>query len=258
MELEMAVEIGMAPVKMLAGLLAIVALLSQPARAGEITFVTEEYAPFSFSDGTMVKGLAVEQVHRIAAAAGLTYRIEIMPWARAIALAERQQGHCVFTTGHNRARNRKFRWVEPLLKDQMVIVKRKGDRLAATTLEAARHQRIGAQRGDFAVEALREHGFTHIDLAANVAITLGKLKSGRIDLMPTSLKTYEKMLKEGQPVEKAMLLDGQIYGIACHKAMPPQIVSAMQKALDGLISSGQQDAIFAAYGLPPNTRTASR
>lgn len=248
----------MMSVKMLAGAFAIVTLLSQQVKAGDITFVTEEYAPFSYSDSGTVKGIGVEQVHRIAAAADLTYRIEIMPWARAIALAERQKDHCVFTTGHNRARDKKFRWVEPLLKDQMVIVKRRGDKLAATTLEAAHHQRVGAQRGDFAVEALKEHGFTDIDLAADVEITLGKLKSGRIDLMPTSVKTYEKMLKEGQPIERAMLLDGQIYGIACHKAMPPQTIAAMQRALNELISSGQQDAIFATYGLPPNTRTASR
>ncbi|MBD9373286.1 ABC transporter substrate-binding protein [Rhizobium sp. ARZ01] len=243
---------------MLATAFAIATLLSQPVNAGDVTFVTEEYAPFSYTDSDTIKGIAVEQVHRIAASVGLSYRIEIMPWARAIALAERQPDHCVFTTGHNRARDKTFRWVEPLLKDQMVIVKRKGDKLAATTLEAAHHQRVGAQRGDFAVGVLKEHGFTDIDLAADIAITLGKLKSGRIDLMPTSVKIYESMLKDGEPIEKAMLLDGQTYGIACHKAMPAKTIVAMQNALDELISSGQQDAIFTAYGLPPNTRTASR
>lgn len=249
---------GLLSMKILAGALAIATLLSQPARAGEITFVTEEYAPFNYSDNGTIKGIAVEQVHQIAVAAGLSYRIEIMPWARAVVLAERRRDHCVFTTGHNRARDKRFRWVEPLLKDQMVMVKLKGSDVAATAPSDIHKLRVGAQRGDFAVEALREHGFLNIDLAADISVSLGKLKSGRIDLMPTSVKSYEKMLKDGQPVEKAMLLDGQIYGIACHTSMPPETIEAMQKALDELIASGKQDAIFAAYGLPPNARAASR
>ncbi len=249
---------GTMSMKILAGALAIAAFLAQPVRAGEITFVTEEYAPFNYSDNGTIKGIAVEQVHQIAAAVGLSYRIEIMPWARAIALAERQPDHCVFTTGHNRARDEKFRWVEPLLKDQMVMVRHKGSDAATTAPGALHRLRVGAQRGDFAVEALQKHGFTDIDLAADISISLGKLKSGRIDLMPTSVKTYEKMLKDGQPIEKAMLLDGQIYGIACHRAMAPETIAAMQRTLDELIASGKQDAIFAAYGLPPNARTASR
>lgn len=245
-------------IKKLAGSLALAALLSQPVKAGDITFVTEEYAPFSYSDSGTIKGVAVEQVHQIAVAAGLSYRIEIMPWARAVVLAERRQDHCVFTTGHNRARDKRFRWVEPLLKDQMVMVRRKGSDVAITAPSDIHTLRVGAQRGDFAVEALQEHGFSNIDLAADISVSLGKLKSGRIDLMPTSVKTYEKMLEDGQPVEKAMLLDGQIYGIACHRAMPLDTVAAMQKALDELITSGKQDAIFAAYGLPPDTRAAAR
>ena len=180
-----------------------------------------------------------------------------MPWARAIALAESQPMHCVFTTGHNKERHERFVWVEPLLKDQMVMVRRAGGAAGARTLDDARALRIGSQRGDFAVEALEELGFTEIDLAADLDVTLGKLLSGRIDLMPTSVKTFEKMLKDGHPVEKAMLMEGQDYGIACHRAVPEEILGRMQSALDAMILAGEQDAIFARYGLAPNTRTAT-
>jgi polar amino acid transport system substrate-binding protein len=249
---------GMTSIKKLASAFAIATFLSQSAWAGDITFVTEEYAPFNYSETGTIKGIAVDQVHKIASAAGIGYKIEIMPWARAIALAEHQPDHCVFTTGHNKEREGKFQWVEPLLKDQMVMVKRKGETIAANTLEEAIDLRVGGQRGDFAVELLKERGFTHIDLAADVAITLGKLESGRIDLMPTSVKTFEKMLRDGEAVEKAMLMDGQVYGIACNRDIPSATIRAMQEALDELITTGGQDAIFADYGLPPNTRTASR
>lgn len=227
-------------------------LLALPARAADIVFVTEEYAPFNYSENGAVKGIAVEQVHRMATAAHLSYAIEIMPWARAIMLAERQPDHCVFTTAHSLERHERFQWVEPLLRDQMVMLKRKGRNLAATTLQQARALRVGSQRGDIGHEVLMRHGFADIDLATDIAITLGKLKSGRIDLMPTSVKTFDTLSAAGEPIEKAMLLDGLVYGIACNKDVPQAKVAAMQQALDVLIASGGQDAIFAQYGLPPN------
>ena len=226
------------------------------ALAETLHFVTEEYAPFNYLKDGKVAGIAVDQVHAIAKAAGIDYTIEIMPWARAFAMAESQPMHCVFTTGYNRERAGRFAWVNPLLKDEMVLLKRKDGHKGPMTMSEALRLKVGSQRGDFAVEALEDLGFENVDLAADIDVSLRKLLSGRVDLMPTSIKTYKKMVKEGQPVEKAMLMAGQIYGIACHKETPPDLIKRLQAELDGLIVSGMQDRIFTAYGLPPNTRTA--
>lgn len=226
------------------------------AHAETLHFVTEEYAPFNFSKDGKITGIAVDQMNAITKAAGIDYTIEIMPWARAFATAEKQPMHCVFTTGYNRERAVRFVWVTPLLKDQMVLIRRKGDGKKNLTIIEARDLKVGSQRGDFAVEALDLIGFKNIDLAADIDLTIRKLLSGRIDLMPTSIKTYEKMVNDGLPVEKAMMLAGQVYGLACHKETPPDLVKRLQAELDKLILSGEQDRIFAAYGLPSNTRTA--
>lgn len=224
--------------------------------ADSLHFVTEEYAPFNYSKDGKITGISVDQMEKVAKAAGIDYTLEIMPWARAFAMAENQPNTCVFTTGYNRERAERFVWVNPLLKDQMVLVKRQGGAHNGLTLAKALELKVGAQRGDFAVEALAILGFKDIDLAADVDITLGKLLSGRIDLMPTSIKTYKKLLKDGVPVEKAMLMDGQIYGLACNKQTPQDLIKGLQAELDKLILNGEQDRIFTAYGLPPDTRTA--
>lgn len=224
--------------------------------AETLHFVTEEYAPFNYLKDGKITGIAVDQIDAITKAAGIDYTMEIMPWARAFAMAESQPKTCVFTTGYNRERADRFAWVNPLLKDEMVLLKRKdGSKGPATTSEAL-GMKVGSQRGDFAVEALEALGFKDIDLATDIDISLRKLTSGRIDLMPTSVKTYEKMVKEGHPVEKAMLMAGQVYGLACHKDTPPDLITRLQAELDKLVVSGEQDRIFTAYGLPPNTRTA--
>ena len=48
-----------------------IAAPAAPAAADEITFVTEDYAPFNYSKDGTITGIAVEQVHRIANAAGI-------------------------------------------------------------------------------------------------------------------------------------------------------------------------------------------
>ncbi|MCR6500238.1 transporter substrate-binding domain-containing protein [Shinella sp. CPCC 101442] len=224
--------------------------------ADTIHFVTEEYAPFNYTKDGKITGIAVDQVETIAKAAGIDYSLEIMPWARAFAMAENQPNTCVFTTGYNRERAERFIWVNPLLKDQMVLLKRKGDAHAGLTIVKARELKVGSQRGDFAVEALELVGFKDIDLAADIDITLRKLISGRIDLMPTSIKTYKKLVKDGYAVEKAMLMAGQVYGLACNRQTPQGLIKGLQAELDKLILSGEQDRIFTAYGLPPDARTA--
>ena len=226
------------------------------AHAQAIHFVTEEYPPFNYRKDGAIVGISIDQVTAITKAAGVDYTIELMPWARAFALAEHEPLHCAFTATHNKERHARFRWIEPLLEDVTILVRRR-DGARADTLDEARKLRTGTQRDDYTVDLLAEKGFRDIDLAADLDITLGKLLSGRIDLMPTSYKTFEKMLHEGHPVEKALVMEGQRYGIACQKDMPEEIATRLQAALDTLILSGGQDRIFAAHGLA-NPKTAAR
>ena len=163
--------------------------------------------------------------------------------------------HCIFTAGYNRERARQFAWITPTLKDEMVLLKRKDGSKGPASMKEALGMKVGSQRGDFAVEVLEGLGFTNIDLAADIDLSVRKLVSGRIDLMPTSIKTYESLVRRGEPVEKAMAMSGQIFGIACNKQTPPALIRRLQAELNKLIASGEQDRIFAAYGLPPTPRT---
>jgi polar amino acid transport system substrate-binding protein len=229
--------------------------LSAPL-AETLHFVTEEYAPFNYTKDGKITGISIDQVKAITKAADVDYTIEIMPWARAFAMAQTQPMTCVFTAGYNRERADRFAWINPLLKDEMVLLKRKDGSKGPATLHEALAMKVGSQRGDFAVEALESLGFKDIDLAADIDISVRKLISGRIDLMPTSIKTYENLVMQGHAVEKAMLMEGQIYGLACHKETSPDLIARLQAELDRLVLSGEQDRIFTAYGLPPNPRTA--
>ncbi|HXV30908.1 MAG TPA: transporter substrate-binding domain-containing protein [Sinorhizobium sp.] len=226
--------------------------LSSAAHAETIQFLTEEYPPYNFSTDKGASGASVDQVTLIMKAIGLPYEIEVLPWARAFALAESQPFHCVFTTGHDAERNKKFKWIEPLLVDHMIMVRSKDSDVAPRSLEEAKQFVVGTQREDFSATYLKEHGFQRIDYAANLDSTLKKLLAGRVDLLMTSEKTFETMRAGGTPVEAALVLEGKQYGIACHKEMPEDIVARMQVELNRLIADGTQDQIFEHYGLRPN------
>ena len=81
-------------------LLALLALpcFSASASAQTVAFVTEEYAPFNYRDGKVIKGATVEQVEKVMADIGVDYTLDVMPWARAFSLARTTPMTCVFAT----------------------------------------------------------------------------------------------------------------------------------------------------------------
>ncbi len=221
---------------------------STHAIAAAVTLVTEEYPPFSYRDGKAIKGASVEQVEKVMKDAGIEYTIEMMPWARAYALAQNTPLSCVFTTAHNAKRDPMFRWVEPLLVDRNILITKTGSGVTAKNLEEAKKYTVGTQREDYTEMTLKENGFTKLDVATDFNATLRKLLNGRIDMMPIS-EIYFGKLKAEKPLEEVTVLSTQPMGIACEKNFPDDLLAKMQAALDMLIAEGTQKTIFNKYGL---------
>ena len=231
---------------------ALALLLSGTANAQTLRLLTEEYPPYNFSKNGIISGAAVEQAELMMKALGTPYSLEILPWARALSLAENQPWTCVFTTGHDEERDKRFKWVEPLLIDRMVMLRKAGSGVNPANIEEAKRFTVGTQRGDFSGTYLQNHAFPKIDLAADMETTVKKLLVGRIDLMVTSEKTFEAMRDEGKALEPALVLEGKLYGFACNLGLPDAVVEKMQAELEKLIDDGTQDQIFVKYGLRLN------
>jgi polar amino acid transport system substrate-binding protein len=231
-------------------LLALMALpcFTASALAETVSFVTEEYAPFNYRDGKVIKGATVEQVQKVMADIGVDYTIEVMPWARAYSLARSTPMTCVFATAHNGTRGPLFKWVEPLLVDRNILITRQGSGVSAANLEEAKKYVVGTQRDDYTQVTLEEKGFTKLDVASDFNATLRKLLGGRIDMMPISELYFDK-LKAEQPLQMVTVLSSQPMSIACEKNFPDDLLARMQASLDKLIASGEQKQIFLKYGL---------
>ncbi|WP_237681660.1 substrate-binding periplasmic protein [Agrobacterium vitis] len=214
-----------------------------------VVFTTEDYPPYNFRENGVDKGVGYEQVVMIMKDLSIPYTIEMMPWARAIAMAETEPMTCVFTAAHIPEREGRFKWVEPLAIDRNIIMSRKDSGIQVRNVEDARKYIVGTQRDDYTQSLLERHAFPRIDLAANLDLTIKKLESGRIDLMPVSEKFYHKLVEEGHPLEQQFVLTEQKFAIACNKDMSDALIAQMQQALDRLIADGTQAKLSRDYGL---------
>jgi polar amino acid transport system substrate-binding protein len=225
-------------------------LAAAPVAAAEaVHFTTEDYPPYNFRQGSDIKGAGYEQVLLMMKKIDVPYSIDMMPWARAIALAETTAMHCVFTTAHIPERDGRFKWVEPLAIGRNLMVGHKGSGLDVKNVAEAKAYTVGTQRDDYTETLLKQQGFPKIDLASDIKLNLKKLESDRIDLMPLDEQHYIALEKAGEPIEVKFVFTEQTFSIACHPDFPEELRLKMQAALDALIADGTQAEILARYGL---------
>ena len=220
----------------------------RPAAAGDsLHLTTEQYAPFNFDEGGEIRGLGADQVKEIMRRSGITYDMELLPWSRAIGLAREKPMTCVFTTAHTADRDTQFKWVEPLLVERTLLVRAAGSGVEPADLAAATAYRTGTQTGDYTVELLQNAGFTKIDLARDLDLTLKKLLSGRVDLMAVSESFLHRLQDQDVAVEEVAVLYEQVFSVACSLQTPDAVVLRLQKALTAMIADGTQAEILARY-----------
>lgn len=225
-------------------------LVAAPAAAADVIhFTTEDYPPYNYRVGAEIRGAGYDQVLLMMKEINVPYTIEMMPWARAIALAETEPMHCVFTAAHIPERDKKFKWVEPIAVGRNFMVSHKDAGIKVANIEEAKSYTVGTQRNDYTQTLLENAGFPKIDLATDLKLTLKKLQSKRIDLMPISEQHYIELQDKGEELEAQFVFSEQKFAIACNVDFPEALLARMQGALDKLIADGTQAEIFETYNL---------
>lgn len=228
----------------------VLSLAAAPVAAADIVhFTTEDYPPYNFRVGSEIRGAGYDQVLLMMEELKIAYTLEMMPWARAIALAQSEPMHCVFTTAHIPERDKLFRWVEPIAVGRNFMVAHKGSGIKVANIEEAKTYIVGTQRNDYTQTLLENEGFSKIDLATDLKLTLKKLQSKRIDLMPISEQHYIELQEKGEELEAQFVFSEQKFAIACNANFPEDLLARMQGALDKLIADGTQAKIFETYNL---------
>lgn len=129
------------------------------AAAEAVVAYTEDFPPYNYVDASgKPTGLAVELLAALMKEAGVDYRIEVLPWARALQTARYQPNSLLFTVARTPERESWFHWIGPIAKRRTVLMGLRGGPQPAT-LDDVRKNRVGVVNGDAGMEFLQVHGF---------------------------------------------------------------------------------------------------
>ncbi|MFT5700055.1 MAG: polar amino acid transport system substrate-binding protein [Desulforhopalus sp.] len=221
------------------------------ASAADFKIMTEEFPPFNYTDGGKTTGLATDVMMGITKKIGHNSDIEVLPWSRAYALIQKDEGLVLYSMTRTEAREDLFKWVGPVAANKWVLFAKKGSGVSISSLDDAKKvKKIGAYKDDAAESFLKAEGFTNIDSVLKDEQNVPKLMAGRIDLwIVGELQGIHKAKAKGvsADLEKVFdVKDTQLY-IAFSKNTSDEDIAKWQKALDEMKADGSYDAILKNY-----------
>ena len=215
----------------------------------ELVFTTEESPPYNMLVDGKVAGIATEKVVQMMNRAKLSYRIEMLPWARAYLRAMNTPQTCVFSTTRTSEREAKFKWIGPLAFNSWVLYGLADRNLHLNSLEDARSMRIGTYNSDVRDAYLRSKGFK-VDTANNDSLNPRKLLLHRIDLWATGpYEARAQLVANGWSDQIVPILTFnrvELY-VACNLNMANDVIDRLNIILQAMNNDGTSTAIERKY-----------
>jgi len=233
----------------LAGLLCALGLQAQE----KIQAVTEEFAPFNYTENGKVTGYSTRVVEEMLRRAGLPYAMNSYPWSRAYKMAQTLPNVLIFTLARTPEREKEFQWIGGLAKRKLYLYKLAARKdIRVNNIDDAKKYWISVNRDDAAEKLLIGFGFSYnnnLDLSPSDVSSLNKLLAGRIDFITGSDDTVSYLLQksgiETSRLQRSItLVDQGEYYIAASKNTSPEIVRRLRAAYaqmdkEGVIRSMQ-------------------
>ena len=177
-------------------LLILLLSLSPVLAANELRVVTEEYPPYqTVVDGRLVSGTSFNLVKELLRRADFNSRIELLPWARAYAVATAQANVVIFSIARSAEREAYFHWLyklEGLSYHFYALAARKD--LQTSNLTDISRSTVVAVRNSFEAASLMELGFIE---NKNLILTLNYKDAWQMLMLGRADFTYANQLIEG-------------------------------------------------------------
>jgi len=226
--------------------------------AQTITVATEESPPLNFTKDGKVQGPATALVEATLKAAKLDFKVDVYPWARAMAMATEQPNVLIFSLGRTAEREPNFKWVGEItpFRYSLYKLKKRAD-IKLTKLDDAKKYSVGVVRDDVLAKHLLGKGFTAgstqgLQEVNSNDLNLQKLEAGRIDMFPISEAALELRCEKNKidcsQFEPAIELElvNHLY-MAYSKATPDDVVERTRTAYKGLAKDGTVKKLLAKY-----------
>jgi polar amino acid transport system substrate-binding protein len=219
--------------------------------AENLKIMTEEYPPFNYTENGKLTGLATEVVLGVAEKLGNTMDIEVLPWARAYAILQQQDGLILYSMTRTESREELFKWVGPVASNKWVFFTKKGSGITLASIDDARKAgNIGTYKDDAAEMFLKEQGFTNLDSVIDDEQNVPKLMAGRINLwIVDEMQGIHKAKVKGvaDQLEKVLDVKDTLLYIAFSKNTPDEVIARWQAAVDEMKTDGSYEALAKKY-----------
>jgi polar amino acid transport system substrate-binding protein len=223
-------------------------LLPELALAREYRLFTQPLPPYVEVNGDSLEGLSIEIITELFNRANIPFRIEIMPWKRALFMVNQTNFSCLFPIQRNQDREADFHWVSPLYVERLGIYQLAS---AKTPLVNVRDLQ-GSVVGTYAGSATNQY-LTSLQIKTEAldqeANNILMLKFGRIDYWATDILVAEHLIeqREIEGIQLGLEFFSSLRSLACHLNMPTEDLNALRTSLEDLFHDGTIDRLAKKY-----------
>ena len=222
----------------------------------QINLLTENFPPYNMAvDGKNyardrnIKGIAADIVRDMFKRAGIDFTLTLrFPWARVYDTALETPGYGAFVMARLPEREALFKWVGPIGPDGWVLLARADSTINISSLEQAKHYKVGAYKGDAIAEHLASQGLQP-SLALSDQSNVDKLQRGEIDLWATGDPAGRYLAKQlgVNGLKQVLRFDEAQLFLALNKQTSDETVATLQAALEQMRADGTVEAINGRY-----------
>lgn len=229
--------------------------LAAPAERG-LLGVTENLPPLNFQDDTGPQGFSVELLRLMAAGAGLPLELQVLPWQRAMQLAEGVPTSVLFSLTRTPEREAGFQWVGPIAQRRILIYKlaSRSD-LKLPQLTELGNARIGVVRDSATDRLLQAAGLrpgVQLEQGLDDATNVRKLLAGRMEYITLldwaatwAMRQLQLPYATLQPVVELDVSKSYWYGLRADA--DPALVKRLQAELDAIRRDGRYEKLRLRY-----------
>jgi len=214
----------------------------------KLTIITENWAPLNYSQDGLIKGPAVDVVRAIMTHLNLNSKIIMIPWKRGYSYTLNKNNQVLFSAARTPERELLFKWVGPVATNKFFLYAKKDSLIKLTTLDDAKHMRIGVQRAGITGELLKVRGFTKLMEVTSSRQNAAKLLRNRIDFMVESSSTFLDTVKKNKMNKNDFRVVFPIKVLPMYivfsKTTNEDVIIKWQKAYDDLYKRGIVKEIF--------------
>ncbi|PVD17196.1 hypothetical protein V512_009740 [Mesotoga sp. Brook.08.105.5.1] len=230
----------------------LVLFLSAVGLAQPITFlVNPDYDPFSYLDEGHLDGFLVDLIESLESETGIDVEMRPVKFDEALERLQGEGRYCIPSLVFTTQRKALYQWVGPVVITNTYLYTREELSSEFKSLEDVRNANsVGVVGEYYSHKLLEEQGFDNLIIFEDEESLLDALFVGETDLAPFNSAVLQELLKREQasfnPVS-TVAIDLDMTYLGFSKDVPSEIVSAFQKALDGLKNSGSFSELYGQW-----------